>query len=65
MSAETSVDILFAVGVMEAVVMFEVLLEQRDRRDPRTRPDRGPGVRRAAATSQDEAETDDRRSHRA
>jgi hypothetical protein len=62
-----SVDVPFAVGVVEAVVTFEVLLEERDRRDPRTRCDRGPGVGRAAATSEDEgeAETDDRRAHRA
>ena len=35
-------------------------------RDVRTRRDRGPGIRRAAATSEeeDEAETDDRRTHR-
>jgi hypothetical protein len=68
MSAEMSMDVLFAMGVMEAVVTFEVLLEQRDPRDLGTRRDRGRGVRRAAATSEEEAEaegeTDDRRSHR-
>jgi hypothetical protein len=63
-----STDVLFAAGVMDAVVTFEVLLEQHDPRDLGTRRDRGRGVRRAAATSEEEAEaeaeTEDRRSHR-
>jgi hypothetical protein len=53
MPAEMSVDILFAVSVLQAVVTFEVVLEHREALDAWTGRNRGPGIRRAAASSQE------------
>ncbi len=66
MPAGAPVDVLFAVSVMQTVITFELVLEDRDARHAWTGRDRGPGIRRAAAASEeeDEAETDDRRTHR-
>ena len=55
MTPAISVGILFAVGVVQAVVALEVVLDHRDRRGPWARRDRH-GVGRAAATSQKERE---------